>query len=84
MVSNLKLSEIVKLLLQFVAVCESATQADVNHHLELGKQFLAKGQLSDALSHYHEAVGKSLTLDRLFHTFSYRSVGFQREIPTTT
>lgn len=44
----------------FVAVCESATQADINHHLELGKQYLAKGQLSDALSHYHEAVGKAL------------------------
>ncbi|XP_018323719.1 dnaJ homolog subfamily C member 3 [Agrilus planipennis] len=34
----------------------SATQAEINKHLELGKQFLAKGQLSDALSQYHAAV----------------------------
>lgn len=41
-------------------VSESATQAEIDHHLELGKQYLAKGQLSDALSHYHEAVGMFL------------------------
>ncbi len=31
---------------------------EVERHLELGKQFLSKGQFSDALSHYHAAVGK--------------------------
>lgn len=40
------------------SVSEAKTQADINNHLELGKQFLAKGQLSDALSQYHAAVGK--------------------------
>ncbi|XP_030374428.1 dnaJ homolog subfamily C member 3 [Scaptodrosophila lebanonensis] len=31
-------------------------QADIENHLELGKEFLARGQLSDALTHYHAAV----------------------------
>ncbi|XP_067615214.1 dnaJ homolog subfamily C member 3 [Eurosta solidaginis] len=31
-------------------------QADIENHLELGKKFLAIGQLSDALTHYHAAV----------------------------
>ncbi|KAI4464295.1 hypothetical protein MML48_3g00013806 [Holotrichia oblita] len=37
-------------------VADSVSQAEINNHLELGKQFLAKGQLADALSHYHSAV----------------------------
>ncbi|GJQ80860.1 putative dnaJ homolog subfamily C member 3-like [Trypoxylus dichotomus] len=37
-------------------VADSVSQAEVNNHLELGRQFLAKGQLADALSHYHTAV----------------------------
>lgn len=43
------------------SVSECISQAEVNRHLELGKQYLAKGQLGDALSHYHSAVGKILT-----------------------
>lgn len=35
-----------------------ASPADIENHLELGKDFLARGQLSDALTHYHAAVGK--------------------------
>lgn len=35
-----------------------ASQAEIDRHLELGKQFLVHGQLSDALTHYHAAVGK--------------------------
>lgn len=35
---------------------ECATQSEVNKHLELGRDFLARGQLSDALTHYHAAV----------------------------
>ncbi|XP_075146617.1 dnaJ homolog subfamily C member P58IPK [Haematobia irritans] len=30
--------------------------ADIENHLELGRQFLAHNQLSDALTHYHAAV----------------------------
>ncbi|XP_053956200.1 dnaJ homolog subfamily C member 3 [Anastrepha ludens] len=33
-----------------------SSQADIENHLELGKEFLARGQLSDALTHYHAAV----------------------------
>lgn len=40
------------------AVSECATPAEVNKHLDLGRDFLARGQLSDALTHYHAAVGE--------------------------
>lgn len=33
-----------------------ASLAEVERHLEMGKQFLAKGQFADALTHYHAAV----------------------------
>lgn len=36
----------------------AASQQEVDRHLELGKQFLVNGQLSDALTHYHAAVGE--------------------------
>ncbi len=29
----------------------------VNDHLEKGKKFLAAGQLSDAITHFHSAIG---------------------------
>ncbi|VVD05492.1 unnamed protein product [Leptidea sinapis] len=35
---------------------ECTTQAEVNKHLQLGMDFLVRGQLSDALTHYHAAV----------------------------
>lgn len=44
---------VLEVLLEF---SECTTQADVNKHLELGRDFLARGQLSDALTHYHAAV----------------------------
>lgn len=31
---------------------------DVEEHLAMGKKLLAAGQLAEALSHYHAAVGK--------------------------
>ncbi|XP_037539667.1 dnaJ homolog subfamily C member 3b [Nematolebias whitei] len=33
-----------------------ATQAEIEHHLEMGRKLLAAGQLAEALSHYHSAV----------------------------
>ena len=42
------------------------TQLEVNRHLELGRDFLAKGQLQDALLQYHAAVGKFFILKMLF------------------
>lgn len=35
----------------------ASSQAEIDRHLELGKQYLVSGQLSDALTHYHAAVG---------------------------
>jgi DnaJ family protein C protein 3 len=37
---------------------ECATQAEIDQHLNLGMTMLAKGQYSDALSHFHAAVGE--------------------------
>lgn len=42
----------------FIGARAIASQAEVDRHLELGKVMLAKGQLGDALTHYHAAVGK--------------------------
>lgn len=39
---------------------------EVESHLEQGKKLLASGQLSDALVHYHAAVGKSKCLELEF------------------
>lgn len=45
------------LLEMFIDGAKSATsKADIENHLELGRELLAAGQLSDALSHYHAAV----------------------------
>lgn len=42
----------------FLLVVGSVSQAEIAKHLEYGREFLAKGQLQDALSHYHAAVGR--------------------------
>ena len=34
------------------------TQAEIDQHLEMGKKLFAAGQLADALTHYHAAVGE--------------------------
>lgn len=39
--------------------------ADVEKHLELGKKLLAAGQLADALSQFHAAVGLYLGSKKL-------------------
>lgn len=39
-------------------VSSKLSAAEVEQHLEQGKRLLASGQLSDALSHYHAAVGE--------------------------
>ncbi|XP_055695415.1 dnaJ homolog subfamily C member 3 [Lutzomyia longipalpis] len=40
----------------FMDGAESATQAEIDRHLEMGRQYLASNQLADALTHYHAAV----------------------------
>lgn len=39
-----------------IDVSDSTSQAEVNKHLEMGRDLLSRGQLQDALSHYHAAV----------------------------
>ena len=44
------------------AVCfpgvKCGRDGSVDNHMEMGKKLLAAGQLADALSHFHAAVGK--------------------------
>ncbi len=35
----------------------ASSKAEIDRHLELGRDLLARGQLADALTHYHAAVG---------------------------
>ena len=42
----------------FLLGVECATKAEIDQHLNLGMQMLTRGQYSDALSHFHAAVGK--------------------------
>ena len=48
-----------KNLILFHLGVECATQKEIDQHLTLGMQLLSRGQYSDALSHFHAAVGKS-------------------------
>ncbi|VDN56877.1 unnamed protein product [Dracunculus medinensis] len=34
----------------------NCSSAEINRHLEMGKEFLSKGLLADALTHYHAAI----------------------------
>lgn len=56
--------------------------------MEMGKKLLAAGQLADALSHFHAAVGEFIFVCSPGHalkTTSHHTLGFyQMEIPTTT
>lgn len=45
-----------KLLTFSFFVGAQSSQADIERHLEIGRDFLARGQLQDALTHYHAAV----------------------------
>lgn len=42
----------------FSAGVKCGRDGSVDHHMEMGKKLLAAGQLADALSHFHAAVGK--------------------------
>jgi hypothetical protein len=51
----------------FFAVSDSTSQSEVNKHLEMGRDLLGRGQLQDALSHYHAAVGESDVVSKQYH-----------------
>ena len=42
-----------------------ATSAEVEQHLAMGMKLVSAGQLSDALSHYHAAVGNVSSQDKI-------------------
>lgn len=45
-----------------VAVNGKLSTVEVQRHLDQGKKLLHAGQLNDALTHYHAAVGKELVV----------------------
>jgi len=47
---------------RLAGVSSKLSASEVENHLEQGKKLLASGQLSDALVHYHAAVGKWILL----------------------
>ena len=51
-----------------ISEASTASNKDVEQHLEMGNKMLAAGQLADALSHYHAAVGKFMKTDET-HNF---------------
>lgn len=51
-----------------------ATQAEIEHHLEMGRKLLAAGQLAEALSHYHSAVGKMTHVHTLTFVFLLQEI----------
>lgn len=44
-------------LLTNIGAQSASSKAEIDRHLELGRDLLARGQLADALTHYHAAVG---------------------------
>lgn len=44
--------------IRVAGVSSKLSASEIENHLEQGKKLLAVGQLSDALGHYHAAVGK--------------------------
>lgn len=48
-----------------------ATHVEIEHHLEMGRKLLAAGQLAEALSHYHSAVGKVTHVELQTHASSH-------------
>lgn len=59
---NLKLEDAYFICIKFYVSAvdgkQTVPQAEIDKHLEMGRLMLSKGQLQDALSHYHAAVGK--------------------------
>lgn len=49
-------------LICFLSGVLGATPVEIEHHLEMGRKLLAAGQLAEALSHYHSAVGRHYVL----------------------
>ena len=58
-------------------VSSKLSASEIENHLEQGKRLLSSGQLSDALVHYHAAVGKQKScvfyLDGVVHFRSNRT-----------
>lgn len=45
-----------------------SSPVEIEQHLEMGRKLLAAGQLAEALSHYHSAVGEQFAHKHTLHT----------------
>jgi hypothetical protein len=52
------------------SVVNGLSQQEIDNHIEMGKKLLAAGQLADALTHYHSAIGLRLFYSPLKINFS--------------
>jgi hypothetical protein len=48
-----------QVMLDYLGAADGQTSAAINDHLEKGKNLLAAGQLADAITHFHLAIGKT-------------------------
>ena len=54
---------------------EGVSQAEIEQHLNMGMQLLAKAQYADALSHFHSAIGNdTYNNDNYSLTFKFHSI----------
>ena len=54
------------------------TAQEVEAHLEMGKKLLATGQLADALTQFHSAIGKTLFNFIIRLVLKYNHLFFKR------
>ena len=53
---------------------DCVSKSDIDQHLTLGMQLLARGQYSDALSHFHAAIGKEGPVINYVTQFAWEEV----------
>ena len=63
----------------FLSGVDCVSKTDIDQHLTLGMQLLARGQYSDALSHFHAAIGKYSKSPKFQSVWNpyFRMSGFQ-------
>uniref|UniRef100_A0A0R3RWM8 J domain-containing protein n=1 Tax=Elaeophora elaphi TaxID=1147741 RepID=A0A0R3RWM8_9BILA len=49
-------ADLIWIFMVFIFQAVDCSQMEVSRHMEMGRQFLSKGQFADALSHYHAAI----------------------------
>ena len=61
---------------------DCVSQTEIDQHLTLGMQLLSRGQYSDALSHFHAAIG-NVHVSLISTDLAWCETSFQMPIPLT-